>query len=223
MTTANALSRGIKDLLKSLLDRNLILLPNAVIVANGTRVTWRSPMPAGKFVDFVDYPTIRTYRRWAESGEYSALLPDAALLQLTYDVAHGEIAAHRLAYVPCPYRVDQDYLLTEAIGDVLDLHTSEPHDAITMQSAIRLDFDPDSAADGHPTSHLTLNVSTCRIACEAPMAAEDFVRFVFRNFYRAQYSANVDFFDTLPRSERNSTVTEDERYEPHVAWRRRGR
>lgn len=221
MTTANALSRGIRGLLNELLNRDLILLPSAVIVVDGTRVTWRSPTPTGQFVDFVDYPTIRTYRRWAEAGEYSALLPDAALLQLTYDVVDGEIAGHRLAYVPCPYRVDQDYLLTDAIGDVLDLHTSEPHGDITMQSAIRLDFDPGSAAIGHPTSHLTLNVSTCRIACEAPMAPEDFVRFVFRNFYKDQYSAHVDFFAALPKNDRNSTVTEDERYEPHVAWRRR--
>ena len=222
MTTANALSRNIKDLLNELLVRNLILLPNAVTVDDGVRVTWRSPAPAGKFVDYVDYPTIRTYRRWAEAGEYSALMPDAALLQLTYDMADGEIAGHRLAYVPCPYRIDQDYLLTEAVGDVLDMHTTEPHDGITMQSAIRFDFDPGSSAVGHPTSHLTLNVSTCRIACEAPMTAEDFVRFVFRNFYRTQYSAHVNFFESLPKSDRNSTVTEVERYEPHVAWRRRG-
>lgn len=221
MTTASSLSRSIKGLLNELLIRDLILLPSAVIVVGGTRVTWRSPAPVGSFVDFVDYPTIRTYRRWAEAGEYSALLPDAALLQLTYDITDGEIAGHRLAYVPCPYRIDQDYLLTEAVGDVLDLHSSEPHDSITMQSAIRLDFDPESSAAGHPTSHLTLNVSTCRIACEAPMAAEDFVRFVFRNFYKKQYAAHGDFFEALPKCDRNSTVTEDERYEPHVAWRRR--
>lgn len=222
MTTANALSRGIKDLLNELLGRNLILLPNAVIVVDGTTVTWRSPTPMAKFVDFADYPSIRTYRRWAEAGEYSALLPDAALLQLTYRVAQGEISAHRLAYVPCPYRIDQDYLLTDALGDVLDLHSSEPHEDITMQTAIRLDFDPGSAALGHPTAHLTLNVASCRIACEAPMAPESFLRFVFRNFYKAQYAANADFFEALPKGDTNSTVTDDERLEPHVAWRRRG-
>src|SRR6202008_4109750 len=102
MTTANALSRSIKDLLNELLVRNLILLPNAVIVVDGARVTWRSPTPVGNFVDFVDYPTIRTYRRWAETGQYSALQPDAALLQLTYDVAHGEIAGHHLRMCRVP-------------------------------------------------------------------------------------------------------------------------
>jgi hypothetical protein len=221
MTTANALARRIKDLLNDLLDRNLILLPNAVTVIDGTVVTWRSPKPMGTFVDFVDYPTIRTYRRWAEAGEYSALMPDAALLQLTYSVAHGGITAHRLAYVPCPFRVDQDYLLTDPLSDVLDLHNGDSHEDITMQTAIRVDFDPSSAAAGHPTAHLTLNVANCRIACEAPMAPESFLRFVFRNFYHAQYAANVDFFETLPKPDADSTVTDDERYEPHVAWRRR--
>ena len=69
MTTANALSRGIKDLLNELFRRNLILLPNPTTVVDGTTVTWRSPTPMTKFVDFVDHPTIRAYRRWAEAGE----------------------------------------------------------------------------------------------------------------------------------------------------------
>lgn len=222
MTTANALSRRIKDLLNDLLDKSLVLFPNAIIVVDGATVTWRSPRPTAKFVDFVHYPTIRTYRRWAEAGEYAALLPDGALLQLTYRVTGGEICAHRLAYVPCPYRVDQDYLLTDALSDVLDLHATEPHDDITMQSTIRFDYDPDSAAEGHPTTHLTLNVSSCRIACEAPMEPESFLRFVFRNFYKDQYSTHASFFDALPKSAGNSTVTDDERFEPHVAWRRQG-
>lgn len=198
MTTANALSRSIKDLLNGLLTNKLILLPNAVSVIDDTMVTWRSPTPTGKFVDFADYATIRTYRRWAEQGEYSALLPDAALLQLTYRVTEGKIAGHRLAYVPCPYRVDQDLLVTDPVSDVLDLNAAEAHDDITMQSAIRLDFDPRAAGPSHPAAHLTLNVSSCRIACEAPMLPEDFVRFVYRNFYKDQFASSAQFFDRLP-------------------------
>lgn len=220
--TANALSRKIKGLLNDLLDKNLVLFTNATIVVDGDTVTWRAPTPMSKFVDFAQYPTIRTYRRWAEAGEYSALFPDGALLQLTYRVVDGEISAHRLAYVPCPYRVDQDYLLTDALSDVLDLHAGEPDDDITMQSTIRFDFDPNSAAHGHPAAHLTLNVSSCRIACEAAMAPESFVRFVFRNFYRDQYLSHSSFFDAFPKSAGESTVTDDERFEPHVAWRRQG-
>lgn len=219
MTTPSALARRVKDLLNQLLDRNLILLPNAV-VADDRIVTWRSPTPTPKFVDFLEYPTIRTYRRWADSGEYSALLPDGSLLQMTYQMANGEIVGHRLAYVPCPYRIDQDLLVTEPLTDVLDLHTADPHEEITMQSTIRFDFDPVSAASGHPAAHLTLNVSSCRIACESPMTPESFLRFVYSNFYKAQWLSQRAFFDALPRDARQSTVTDEERLEPHVAWRR---
>jgi len=85
---------------------------------------------------------------------------------------------------------------------------------------IRFDYDPGSAAIGHPTAHLTLNVSSCRIACEAPMTPESFVSFIFRNFYKDDYSKHVDYFDSLPRNGRSSTVSDEERLEPHVAWRR---
>ena len=219
MTTPNALARRVKELLNQLLDKNLVLLPNAV-TADDRIVTWRSPTPTSKFVDFLEYPTIRTYRRWADSGEYSALLPDGALLQMTYQMANGEIVGHRLAYVPCPYRIDQDLLVTEPLADVLDLHTADPHEEITMQSSVRFDFDPASAASGHPAAHLTFNVSSCRIACESPMTPESFLRFVYSNFYATQWLSQRAFFDTLPRDARQSTVTDEERMEPHVAWRR---
>lgn len=219
MTTPNALARRIKDLLNQLLDRNLILLPSAVVVDGGT-VTWRSATPTSRFVDFLEYPTIRAYRRWSDSGEYSALLPDGALLQMTYQMTNGEVVGHRLAYVPCPYRIDQDLLVTEPLADVLDLHAQDPHEEITMQSTIRFDFDPASAAAGHPAAHLTMNVSSCRIACESPMSPESFLQFVYSNFYKAQWLSQRAFFDALPRDTRQSTVTDDERLVPHLAWRR---
>lgn len=219
MTTANALGRTVRDLLAVMFDAELVLIPNPVTV-DGDVVGWKSPTPLGRFVDFADYPTVRTYRRWAEAGEYSALLPDGAILQLRYTVTDGAIAAHRLAYVPCPYRIDPDMLLSEALSDILDLHALGTHDDVTMQSTIRFDFDPGSAAQGHPAAHLTLNVASCRIACESPMTPAQFVRFIFRNFYAAQWLANAALFSALPDTNHDSTIEDEERLSPHVAWRR---
>src|SRR4051794_6112027 len=134
MTTPNALCRTVKQLLDDLLDHDLVAFVNPTAVVGDDTVTWRSPTPLERFVDFADYPTVRTYRRWAEAGEYSALLPDGSLLQLRYRVVGGQVTAHRLAYVPCPYRVDEDLLATEPLSDVLDVHAAEPHDDITMQT-----------------------------------------------------------------------------------------
>lgn len=218
MTTANSLARTVRELLGDLFDADLVLLPNPVAV-DGDVVMWKSPTPMDQFVDFADYPTVRTYRRWATAGEYSALLPDGALLQLRYTVTDGEISAHRLAFVPCPYRVDPDLLLTEALSDVLDLHAVGSHDDLTMQTTVRFDYDPCSADIGHPSAHLTLNVASCRIASESPMTPAHFIRFVFANFYHAEYQANRTLFDALPTTDLPSTVTPAERRSPHVAWR----
>ncbi|WP_159619403.1 DUF2290 domain-containing protein [Arthrobacter zhaoguopingii] len=219
MTTPNGLRRKISDLLYDLLDRGLILLPATIVVENET-VTWRSATPLQKFVDFVEHPTVRTYRKWAEAGEYAALLPDGALLQIRYRVVGGTVVAHRLAYIPCPYSVDQDLLQTDPVADVLDLHAQESPDDVRMQSAIRFDFDPEAAGPGHPAAHLTINVSSCRIACEAPMSPEDFVQFIYKHFYHELWYANVTFFQGMPRSDAISTMNDDERYAPHVSWRR---
>jgi len=208
----------VTQLLYDLMDRDLVAFINPTVVVDDT-VAWRSPSPLERFVDFADYPTVRTYRRWAEAGEYSALLPDGALLQIRYRVGGGMITAHRLAYVPCPYRIDEDLLALAPLSEVLEVHASEPHDDITMQTAIRFDFDPGAATEGHPSMHLTLNVASCRIACEAPMGPPAFARFVFQNFYRERWAEHMAFFDALPRAYLPSTVTDDERGHPHIAWR----
>lgn len=219
MTTPNALGRSIRELMHQLVSRELVLLNNSVAI-EGDLVWWRSPTPLAKFVDFADYPTIGTYRRWVEASEYLALLPDGGLLQLRYSVVDGEIKKHRLAYIPCPYLIDRDFLLTDGLIDVLDIHLDVPHEQITMQTAVRFDYDPGAAGAHHPSAHMTLNVASCRIACEAPMTPEDFVRFVFRNFYADDWLANRSFFDGLPKSDLDSTVQDEERLSPHVAWRR---
>jgi len=221
MTTPNAVQRLIRELLGELFQRGLVILPSSIVASEDGVVTWRSPTPVDGFVDFAEYATLRTYRRWAESGEYSALMHDGSLLQMQYTISNGSIAAHRLAYVPCPFPVDRDLLLTDPVGDVLDLHDMEDRDTIRMQSMIRFDFDPAAAGESHPAAHLTLNVSGCRIACESPMWPEDFIRFVFRNFYEQDWRTHEAFFAALPNKYHDATVTEDERSRPHVAWRRR--
>jgi hypothetical protein len=52
------------------------------------------------------------------------------------------------------------------------------------------------------------------------MTPENFLRFVYNNFYKTQWLSQRAFFDALPRDARQSTVTDDERQDPHVAWRR---
>lgn len=219
MATPNSLSRSIQGYLDGLFDRDIVLIPNPMKV-DGNVVTWAAPASGDQpFVDFLDYATISTYRRWAVTGEYSAMLFDGALLQMRYVLDGSNAVSHRLAYVPCPYRLDPQMLLTESLSDLLDLHQAGEHSDITMQSAIRFDFDLGAAGPRHPASHLTFNVASCRIACEAPMRPSAFLKFVFEHFYSAIWDDHASYFATLPTEHWPSTAEDEHRLLPHVAWR----
>ncbi|MFE7706441.1 DUF2290 domain-containing protein [Streptomyces sp. NPDC057486] len=55
---------------------------------------------------------------------------------------------------------------------------TEPTNMV-LHSAIRFDFNPGSAATGHPAARMTVNSAGCRIACAAPMHIGRFTDFIF--------------------------------------------
>lgn len=90
-----------------------------------------------------------------------------------------------------------------------------------LHSAIRFDFDfdPGSAAPGHPAAHLTINSADCRIACAAPMHIGRFTDFIFRNFYPDLWKAHLPFFGSSATREAGPrTLTPEERNIPHLYW-----
>ncbi|MFJ8697341.1 DUF2290 domain-containing protein [Streptomyces roseolilacinus] len=148
-----------------------------------------------------------------------ALLFDGSLLQITYEVEGGKIAGHRLAYVPCPCRLDSELVRQEPILEIVDLHVASEPTNMVLHSAVRFDFDPGSAAPGHPATHLTINSANCRIACAAPMHIGRFTDFVFRHFYPTLWKAHLPFFSRSPtRNAGPRTLTDDERDSPHLFW-----
>ncbi|MEU9490057.1 DUF2290 domain-containing protein [Streptomyces decoyicus] len=164
-------------------------------------------------------PTLCDYQRWVKAGAYTAVLFDGALLQITYDIESGAIAGHRLAYVPCPYRLDTELVKQEPLLDIVDVHIATEPTNMVLYSAIRFDFDPASAAPGHPAAHMTINAAHCRIACAAPMHIGRFADFVFRHFYPALWKAHRPFFhNAASRDAGPRTLTDDERFSPHMSW-----
>jgi hypothetical protein len=163
------------------------------------------------------HPSIGQYVSWLRAGHYSALLFDGGLLQFTYRIADKTISGHRLAYVPCPYDLDQELVRSgEPMADVLDLYRAG--DA-SLRSPVRFDFSPDAATRGHPVTHLTFNSVDCRLACVAPVHVGRFVDFVFRNFYAAIWGAHQSFFEAAATAHIGPrTITDVEQLSLHAAW-----
>lgn len=216
MPTVRAIGDQIRDALDYLRDSELAHTTTEVSVRLA-EVSWHAHNRKGTFIESFEHPTIAQYVKWLENGDYSAVLYDGSLIQLSYAVADGEVSAHRLSYFPCPYDLDRDLLKEgEPIADVVELYRGS--DA-NLRSPIRFDFDRRAAAPGHPASHLTINGVDCRIACMAPLHVMRFLDFIFRHFYSRLHSLHDPFFATAhalhvgPRS-----LEDDDRQRMHVAW-----
>ena len=217
MTSRRAVRDEITNVLDYLLESDLAVSTNVVAIAHD-RVTWQSQRPGVQFFSGASHATIGEYRRWVSGGHYSAALRDGSLLQLTYDFNGNEIRGHRLAYVPCPYLLDEELLSAgHPVLDVLDLYDGSGE--VALRSPIRFDYDPKNSKAGHPAAHMTLNNADCRIACIAPLHVLRFTDFVYRNFYSALWRAHESFFAAAgSRHLSEPVIVDDDRFSVHLAW-----
>jgi hypothetical protein len=202
------------------MEFGLILYPASVSLGP-TRVSWHTTS-SHPFYKPGDETTIAQYLDWVADGHYSAILPDAGLLQLTYDVEGGAVASHRLAYVPCPVTIDAELLQAgEPIADLASIQLeSQPRGDVLLRTPLRFDYDLAAASEDHPAAHLTVNKDSCRIACVAPMHPYRFIDFVYKHFYPDLRARRPEWF--LEASERllgEAVMADVHRAAPHVMWR----
>jgi len=226
-TSARTVRDDVQNVLDYLLDAELCLYANPVAVSAGRHLPDGTPYETVRFVSYSSdtgfltthgQPDLEQYLAWVNAGAYSAVLFDGSLLQISYDVsAGGLVVGHRLAYMPCPYAVDEVLLREEALQDALGYYDGGSD--MILRSQVRFDFEPSAAAPGHPQAHLTFNSPDCRIACVAPMHVLRFVDFVFRHTYPVQHRFHERFFKPAPwRHLGIPVLADDERVAPHLSW-----
>lgn len=147
---------------------------------------------------------------------FTVLMPDGALLQLTYLFKGLELEQHRLAFFPSPFLDDFQSNPEVYLEDVIFAEVVARN---IVPFPLRFDFD---CREGifqelhHPKSHLTLGqYENCRIPVTAPLTPIHFVDFVLRHFYHTAY---LKYADELPRFDRsfNESVFPSERSVIHV-------
>lgn len=214
--TGRVIRSEIENVLAYLLDVGIAVYTNTVREENGV-VTWHRTVCA-PFLVQRQRPTSLDYRNWLWCSDYSAILFDGSLIQISYEVVAGSLAAHRLAYIPCPFEFDRRLLREEPLLDVFDLYAAGSTSDVVLRSLVRFDFDPVNATPGHPASHLSINATECRIACVAPLRLGQFLDFILRHFYPTLWGLHP-YFEKLPtRGWGGMTVTPVERQRPHLMW-----
>lgn len=137
------------------------------------------------------------YEELRKSRCYNVLLPDGALLQMSYLYRADALLQHRLAFFPAPHLEDFQsnpdiYLQDEVYAEVVSKNV--------VPFPIRFDYDVSPGVPKallHPCSHLTLGqYENCRIPVTAPVTPYWFTDFVLRNFYNTAF---VKYADSLPK------------------------
>lgn len=216
MPTTRAIGDQVRNALDYLRDSGLAHFTTEVSIGLND-ISWHPLNRKGVFIENFGHPTIDQYVTWLTSGDYSALLYDGSLIQVSYAIEGGEISRHRLCYFPCPYDIDRS-LLVEGLpaADVVELYRDT--DAV-LRSPIRFDFNRRTAARGHPASHFTVNGNDCRIACAAPFHVMRFLDFIFRHFHMQLHSAHRPFFAAAYAQHIGPvSLEDDDRRQVHLMW-----
>lgn len=223
--TAPAVRQQLSDFCELLLEKDVALQIQAHKVENLSgqisRVCWVSnnsdhAWMRSEDIEFAEYIAI------LRAGDFSVLLMDGGIIQISVHFKGKNVIRHRLVYIPCPVQFSREELVDFDEGiipldDFIDnLDELELRERLRVRSPLRFEYDPDQQAPLHPSSHLHLGKSACRIPVSGPVSIWHFMRFVFFNFYRQDLESLSLLTAARPKS-LPRTISPDELREMHVA------
>ncbi|WP_374015530.1 DUF2290 domain-containing protein [Phaeobacter sp. A36a-5a] len=176
---------------------------------------------------------VRTYRRVNDldlqeyleclrCNDFSILLMDGGLIQVSAQFDGSEIIESCFYYIPCPVRFEKSEL---EVGEELypledfieELPSAELKARLCIRAPFRFELDPKNAGDGHPTNHVHIGPSSSRIPVALSMCWNSFSRFIFKNFYPDQLPV-VEGLLKHPAPYRVRAITEPDAYELHMTF-----
>jgi len=178
-------------------------------------ITWSNSQALD--TDMREYASWLEYVALVRGRQYTALLSDFSLLQMSYWLERGRIVKHRLGYFPCPLLVDPDEVEEWGLLDWLELLRGEDlRERLRQDAPLRFDFDPAASGEGHSASHLHVSRQCCRIPVYAPLSPGRFIHFIFSHFYPNDWSRS-GFLRSWPCRQAPRTISPAERRELHLS------
>lgn len=197
MTTPSSVQRQVESALVTLLRLELAVETRPVVQTHPepevVRVKWApgdaSPSEESPFQKTLG--SIPEYLGFLNAGEFSCVLQDGALIQVSYDVRRQAIRRHRLLYYPCPFSLSEHDIgssgdVAETVEQMADgLRLGEDWDlhSLKLQGPMRFDFDALERKPLHEHSHVHLANDDSRIPLFGPLGVGQFFRFILQSFY----------------------------------------
>ena len=183
--------QSMRNTLNLLTENGLTIYHNHPIYQEASsivNITWPNHTP-GRHNCEPSFGKISQYRGIVESGAYTCLLFDGAMVRAAYSFEENFLIGHSLLWWPSPFLIDSSDLELGGVLDVFDLYADSKswHEQIQMRTPVRFDFDIKNSSDGHPASHLHMQSGKCRLFVDRPICFNRFIKLIFRNFYQDTY------------------------------------
>lgn len=224
--------KTISEFCEALLEENVALGAQAHVIqhlANGNiRVTWAPNLQVTTetgeegFLRTADLE-LSEYLRCLRAGDYSVLLNDGGMIQVSLDFRGDDVVASRFCYIPCAIKFTLDEISLDdeiyPLEDfILELSQSELISRLCLRPPFRFEHDPDNVAPDHALNHVHLGRSATRIPVSSAICWDHFARFVFINFYPECFDI-VSKMLKFPIPYRPRSITDAHSLELHFAFK----
>lgn len=213
--TPNTIRSELDRLISELLNAELVIDSTPHVIDSSPRniktVTWSAFRPPDKLL----FGTLNEYKWLVQNRQFSVILFDGSILQISYTFQRGDLIRHRLCFYPYPLFLElEEWEMYQEMGfgliDILEnFNLEEFQKHLQLQSPLRFEFDLNNARENHPVSHLHLLRNDCRVPVFAPLSIGNFVQFIFRNFYSEHWNTHESLRD-WPQEWCTRTVTDEE-------------
>jgi hypothetical protein len=213
------LRRAIDEFALGLLEVGIAVdLNKAVSLSQPNRrvlITWANAGISTPFTDF-EFATLSEYLQYVQDRQFSALLFDGSLIQISYTVEGGDdVIDHRLCWYPCPAYFRPEDLELAPLEDII---RSTPSTELRCRGPLRFDYSPFQARDGHSPCHLHAFQEDCRVPVRGPVDLVTFANFIFGHFYPAEWAEKIGSVP-LGAWASQCTLADSEYGAPHLYWR----
>lgn len=128
------------SLVTALLDANLVIDTNAVVIRHDGQtqlVTWSSHPTREQLVVPGEFGTLLEYRRMLRNRQYTCLLAEGSLLQLSFVYRHDELIKHRFSFHPCPVLLQpEDLELADDVESVINYYLENEFTDVSAVGAL---------------------------------------------------------------------------------------
>ena len=229
--SAPAFQRSVSSFCELIAQESFALSLQAHVItplpAGRSRVSWVSPAYdeeaelGGGYRRTLDIE-LTEYLRCLRFREYSLLMNDGGIIQITADFEAGEIVSHRFCYMPCPISFQTDELHIDdeiyPLDDFInDLNADEMRSRLCIRPPFRFELDPQNEGVEHPLSHVHLGRADARVPVSSAMCWDHFARFIFSRFYPEAFGRSSHLL-RFPIAYRARTITEAQAQELHFAF-----